>query len=222
MEKTKKSKILLTGIFKENPSLVMFLGMCPTLAVTTKIDDAIGMTAAVMFVLLLSNISVSFIRKLVPDEVRIPVYIVIIASFVKIIDMLMQAYTPALSQSLGLFIPLIVVNCVILGRAEAFASKNTVVDSIFDAIGMSLGFGLSLFVLAAIRQFFGTGGLSLSNPLNPEQIIFSFNLFKDQAMSFLTMPAGAFLVFGLVVAIVAAYQNYRADKKTKHAAQTKA
>ena len=169
----KKLKIFLNGLLYENPTLVIFLGMCPALGTTNTVENATYMSLCVLFVLVLSNIIVSLIRNIVPNEVRIPVYIIIIATFVKCVDLVMNAFTPDLYASLGLFIPLIVVNCVILGRAEAFASKNTVVDSIIDGLGMGIGFTLALFLIALIRQLFGTGILVLHNPLNPAQVWFN-------------------------------------------------
>lgn len=150
-------KELSKGIIKDNPIFVLVLGMCPTLAVTTSVMNALGMGLAATFVLICSNIIISLIKNITPSKIRIPVYIVVIAAFVSIVDMVMSAYLPALHKSLGLFIPLIVVNCIILGRAEAFASKNNEFLSIADAIGMGLGFTLSLSVVATIREILGAG-----------------------------------------------------------------
>jgi len=152
-------KELIKGIIKENPSLVLLLGMCPTLGVTTSALNGMGMGMATMFVLALSNVAISLIKNLIPDKVRIPCYIVVIASFVTIVDLSMNAYTPALHAQLGLFIPLIVVNCIILARAEAFASKNNVIMSLMDGIGMGLGFTLSLTLLGGIREILGSFNL---------------------------------------------------------------
>ena len=143
---------LKNGLIKSNPVLVLLLGLCPTLAVSTSIDNAFGMTAAVLFVLISSNIIVSLIRKYTPERVRIPVFIVIIATLVTIVDLSMQAFLPSLSKSLGIFIPLIVVNCIILGRAEAFASKNKLPNSIMDALGMGIGFGIAITIISFFRQ----------------------------------------------------------------------
>ncbi|MFO8144349.1 MAG: electron transport complex subunit E [Candidatus Syntrophosphaera sp.] len=145
------------GIIKENPIFVFVLGICPTLAVSTSVNNAIGMGAAATFVLVCSNLIISLIKNVTPAKIRIPVYIVVIASFVTIVDMVMAAYVPALHKSLGLFIPLIVVNCIILGRAEAFASKNNVVNSLADGIGMGLGFTLALVLVATFREVLGNG-----------------------------------------------------------------
>jgi electron transport complex protein RnfE len=148
---------LTKGIIKENPIFVIVLGLCPTLAVSTSVNNAIGMGLAATFVLVCSNIIISLIKNVTPSKIRIPVYIVVIAAFVSIVDMMMAAYVPDLHKSLGLFIPLIVVNCIILGRAEAFASKNNTLNSMADGIGMGLGFTLSLVVVATIREILGNG-----------------------------------------------------------------
>jgi len=148
---------LTKGIIKENPTFVIVLGMCPTLATSTSVNNAIGMGLAATFVLVCSNIMISLIKNITPDKIRIPVYVVVIAAFVTIVDMMMAAYVPALHKSLGLFIPLIVVNCIILGRAEAFANKNNVLNSLADGIGMGLGFTLALSVVATIREILGNG-----------------------------------------------------------------
>lgn len=150
-------KELTKGIIKENPTFVIVLGMCPTLATSTSVNNAIGMGIAATFVLVCSNIMISLIKNITPDRIRIPVYVVVIAAFVSVVDMAMAAYLPDLHKSLGLFIPLIVVNCIILGRAEAFANKNNVLNSMADGIGMGLGFTLSLSVVATIRELLGNG-----------------------------------------------------------------
>ena len=154
-----KLNILLNGIIKENPTFVLLLGMCPTLGTTTSAINGLGMGLATMFVLICSNVVISLVKKLIPDMVRIPSYIVIIATFVTVLEMLMKAYLPALYASLGLFIPLIVVNCIVLGRAEAFASKNTPFDSMFDGIGIGLGFSAALTLLGAVRELLGIGAV---------------------------------------------------------------
>ena len=150
-------KILLNGLIKENPTFVLLLGMCPTLGTTSSAINGMSMGLATTFVLICSNIVISLIKNLVPDKVRIPAYIVVIAAFVTMVEMIMQAYVPALYASLGLFIPLIVVNCIVLGRAEAFAAKNSVVPSMFDGLGIGLGFTLALTLLGSIRELLGTG-----------------------------------------------------------------
>ena len=154
-----KLQLILKGIVKENPTFVLVLGMCPTLGTTTSANNGFGMGVATMAVLILSNLVISLIKNLIPDKVRIPAFIVVIASFVTIIQMLMQAYVPALYASLGVFIPLIVVNCIILGRAEAFASKNGPFDSILDGVGIGLGFTLSLTAIGAVRELLGSGAI---------------------------------------------------------------
>lgn len=156
-----REKLLLVwkGVIRENPTFVLVLGMCPTLGTTTSAANGFGMGAATMAVLIMSNIVISLIKNLIPDKVRIPAFIVVIASFVTIIQMLMQAYVPSLYASLGVFIPLIVVNCIILGRAEAFASKNGAFDSALDGVGIGLGFTLSLTVIGAVREILGSGSI---------------------------------------------------------------
>lgn len=198
-----KKKVFLAGIFKENPNLALFLGTCPTLAMTANLDNAVGMGIAVIFVLVLSNIAISLIRKTVPDQIRIPVYIVIIAAIVSVVEMLVQAYAPSVYSALGIFLPLIVVNCIVLGRAEAFASKNGVLDSIVDGFGMGIGFTCSLIIMATFRQILGTGTYSLNNMFNSAQSFFNIRIFpSDYAISILTQPAGGFLAFGLIVAAI--------------------
>ena len=150
-------KELTKGIVKENPIFVLVLGMCPTLATTTSVNNALGMGLAATFVLVCSNIMISMIRKITPDKIRIPIYVIVIAAFVSIVDMVMAAYLPDLHKALGLFIPLIVVNCIIMGRAEAFASKNSVMDSMADGIGMGIGFTLALILMSSIREILGSG-----------------------------------------------------------------
>lgn len=154
-----KLQIITSGILKNNPAFVLVLGMCPTLGTTTSASNGMGMGLATMAVLIMSNLVISLIKNLIPDKVRIPAFIVVIASFVTIIQMLMQAFVPALYASLGVFIPLIVVNCIILGRAEAFASKNGAFDSILDGIGIGLGFTLSLTAIGAVREILGSGAI---------------------------------------------------------------
>lgn len=184
-------KIILNGITKENPTFVLMLGMCPTLATTTSAINGLSMGLATMFVLICSNIVISLIKNLTPDMVRIPVFIVVIASFVTLLQMVMQAYLPDIYASLGLFIPLIVVNCVILGRAEAFAAKNGPVESFMDGIGIGLGFTIGLTLLGICREFFGAGS------------IFGFTLLPETYNILLfVLPPGAFITLGFLVAIV--------------------
>lgn len=185
-----KLQIVLSGIIKNNPTFVLVLGMCPTLGTTTSAINGMGMGVATMAVLIMSNLVISLIKNLIPDKVRIPAFIVVIASFVTIIQMLMQAYVPSLYASLGVFIPLIVVNCIILGRAEAFASKNGAIDSILDGIGIGLGFTLSLTVIGAVREVLGSGA------------IFGYQLGISEYMPLVFVLApGAFLVLGYVMVL---------------------
>lgn len=210
----KKSEIFKRGITVENPIFSLLLGLCSSLAITTTLTNALGMGMAVTCVLLLSNTIISAIRNIVPQEIRIPVYIVIIASLVKCVQMLMNAYAPALYESLGVFIPLIVVNCIILGRAESFASKNTVSDSIVDALGMGIGYTLAILLVSFFRQLIGTGEISLYNPFNSEQVIFSLSIMKDYAVSLLSQPAGAFLTLGTIIGVINTISNSKKKKAT--------
>ena len=184
-------KVLMNGIVKENPTFVLLLGMCPTLGTTSSAINGMGMGLATMFVLICSNVVISLIKNLVPDMVRIPIFVVVIASFVTLLQMLMQAYVTALYATLGLFIPLIVVNCIVLGRAEAFAAKNGVVASAFDGIGIGLGFTIALTLLGAIRELLGTGKL-FNLTIMPEQF---------GSLIFVLAP-GAFIALGFLIAIV--------------------
>lgn len=184
-------KILLNGIVKENPTFVLLLGMCPTLATTTSAQNGMSMGLATMFVLICSNIAISLIKSLTPDKVRIPVFVVVIASFVTILQMCLKAYLPEVNKSLGLFIPLIVVNCIILGRAEAFACKNNPVASLFDGVGIGLGFTLALTLLGIVREFFGAGSI-FGITLLPE----TYNILL------FILPPGAFITLGFLIAIV--------------------
>ena len=186
-----KLNILTKGFFKENPNLILVLGTCPSLAVTTSVNNALGMGAATAFVLLMSNMLISAMKNIIPDKIRIPCYIVIIATFVSIIDLLIQGFVPALSESLGVFIPLIVVNCIVLGRAEAFASKNPVFDSMLDGLGMGIGFTISLTLIAAVREILGAGSL-MGHQFIPE----AYNI-----LIFVLAP-GAFFVYGFIMAFV--------------------
>lgn len=185
-----KLSLIIKGIIKENPTFVLILGMCPTLGTTTSAINGLGMGVATMAVLILSNIFISMIKNLIPDKVRIPAFIVVIASFVTVVDMLMQAFVPSLYASLGVFIPLIVVNCIILGRAEAFASKNGIADSALDGVGIGLGFTLSLTTIGAVREILGSGaifGLSLG--------------IGDYMPLVFVLAPGAFLVLGFLMVL---------------------
>ncbi len=190
----KNSKLtpFFNGIIKENPTFVLFLGMCPTLAVTTGVTNAIGMGLSTMAVLICSNIVISLLRNFIPDKIRIASYIVIIAGFVTIIQMLMNAYLPALSDSLGIYIPLIVVNCIILGRAEAFASKNGAFASALDGAGMGLGFTGALTLIAAVRELLGAGTFA-GIPVFGQAY---------QGASIMILPPGAFLTLGILLAVI--------------------
>lgn len=184
-------KIITNGIIKENPTFVLLLGMCPTLATTTSAMNGMSMGLATMFVLMCSNFVISTIKNLVPDMVRIPVFVVVIAAFVSVLQMLMEAYLPAVNKSLGLYIPLIVVNCIILGRAEAFAAKNGPVASLCDGIGIGLGFTVALTLLGAVRELIGAGSL-FGVALLPETC---------NVLLFI-LPPGAFITLGYLIAIV--------------------
>lgn len=195
-----KLQIILKGLVKENPTFVLVLGMCPTLGTTTSAENGFGMGVATMAVLIMSNLVISLVKNIIPDKVRIPAFIVIIASFVTIIQMLMQAYVPALYASLGVFIPLIVVNCIILGRAEAFASKNSAFDSVLDGVGIGLGFTLSLTVVGLVREVLGSGAV-FGQSLNLNYIdAASGTQMSYMPLTFVLAP-GAFLVLGYLMAL---------------------
>lgn len=184
-------KNLTKGLLKENPILVLLLGTCPTLGTTSSALNGLSMGLATTFVLIMSNIAISSIKNIVPDKVRIPAYVVVIAAFVTILQMVMQAFVPELYKSLGLFIPLIVVNCIVLGRAEAFASKNNIFSSAIDGLGMGLGFAMALLILGSVRELLGTGK------------IFTIAVYPEQygMLAFVLAP-GAFIALGYIIAIV--------------------
>lgn len=210
------------GLIKDNPVFGLYLGLCSTLAITTSLNNAIGMGVAVIAVLILSNVIISAIRKIVPDDIRIPVYIVIIATLVKIIQMLIQAYAPALNSSLGVFIPLIVVNCIILGRAEAFASKNGIFDSALDGLGMGLGYLLAVLVMSFIRQLLATGALSMTNPFDESQVLFHLQLIpEDFTISMFSAPLGAFMTFAFLAAALSSYKQHIQRKEDEAAKAAK-
>jgi len=213
-------KNFLKGILSENPNLVAFLGMCPTLAVSRTVESALGMGMAVVFVLVMSNLIVSLIRKFVPNEIRIPVYIVIIATLVTIVEMVMAAKLPELYESLGVFLSLVVVNCIILGRAEAYASKNGPISSVVDALGMAFGFTLTLLILSVIREFLGTGTITVWKSLVIDFTGFyrALNLAPTQ---FFLSPVGAFLVLGILAGSINAYVLDRRAKQAKKVAVSK-
>jgi len=178
------------GFFKENPVLVLLLGMCPTLGVTTSAINGLGMGLATTFVLVMSNLVVSIVKSQIPDKVRIPSFIVIIASFVTMVELIMQAYVPALFEQLGLFIPLIVVNCIVLGRAEAFASKNNILSSLIDGLGMGLGFAMALTILGGIRELLGSGSF------------FGFKFIEGDGMLVFVLAPGAFIALGYLIVLI--------------------
>lgn len=185
----KRLSILLRGIIRENPTFVLILGMCPTLGTTTSAINGVGMGIATMFVLVMSNVVISLIKNLIPEKVRIPAFIVVIASCVTIVQLLMEAYVPSLYETLGVFIPLIVVNCIILGRAEAFASKNGVLDSALDGLGMGMGFTLSLTLLGAVRELLGSGSL------------FGYKFIEGDGMIAFVLAPGAFIALGYMMVL---------------------
>ncbi len=201
MKKNSSLKVFTNGLIAENPTFVQLLGMCPTLAVTTTLKNGLGMGLSATAVLIASNVLISLLRKIIPDKVRIAAYIVIIATFVTIVDMCLQAFLPELAVGLGIFIPLIVVNCIILARAEAFASKNTVGKSAIDGLGMGLGFTGALCIISAVREFFGAGtlwGIEIyGENITPPAII--------------GMPPGGFIVLGLLIAFI----NFIVNKQKK-------
>ena len=200
-----KLKILTDGLVKENPVLRLVLGTCPTLALTTAVSNAFGMGFAATFVLVCSNIAISALRKVIPGQVRLPAYITVIATFVTIVQNLVKAYFPDLDTALGVYLPLIVVNCIILGRAEMFASKNGVVDSALDGVGMGLGFTLALLLMSTIREVLGAGtwyGIQII----PESI---------DRFTFMTSPAGGFFTFGLLMALVVFIETKLGDRRKR-------
>lgn len=202
-KKQSKFNILLNGLLRENPVLVLLLGTCPTLAISTSVKGAIGMGITATIVLICSNFVISLIKNIIPDKIRIPAYIVVIAGFVSVMQMLVQAYFPDIYELLGVYLPLIVVNCIVLGRAEAFASKNTVLDSVLDGLGMGVGFSLALVIMASIREVLGAGtwfGIQvLPEFIDPVGILIS--------------PPGGFFVYGVVIALVAAITRKKPQKQ---------
>jgi len=192
-------KELTKGLYKENPTFVIMLGMCPTLGVTTQFVNALGMGAGVLFVLFFSNIFISLLKNVIPNAVRIPSYIVVIASFVTIVEMVMHAYAPSIFEALGVYLPLIVVNCIILGRAEAFANKNTVGDSALDAIGMGLGFTWALALIAFIREGLGAGSITMI-PVGNWDGILTIPILNKWPVRVMTLAAGALLLMGYLKA----------------------
>ena len=204
MSKKPLGKIFMNGIIDENPTFRLLLGMCPTLAISTAATNGLGMGLAATFVLVFSNLVISLLRKVIPEKVRIPSFVVVIASFVTMIDLLLKAFIPSLSESLGVYIPLIVVNCIIFARAEAFAFKNGPIESIFDGLGMGLGFTIALTILSAIRECIGAG------------TIFGMQVMPAnyQPMAIAVMPTGGFIFLGLLLLIVNGLMSY-IDKRKK-------
>ena len=205
----------LKGIWKENPVLVSLLGLCSVLAITVSIENALGMGIAFTFVLVMSNVIISLIRKIVPDEIRIPIYIVVVATLVTLVEMLMAAFLPALHSSLGIFIPLIVVNCIILGRAEAYASKNGVLDSLLDGLGMAIGYTLVLIGLSFIRELLGKGSVIIWGDIG-----FNINAWFGRAdepfaffTDFFTKAPSAFILLGFILGFAALINNRKKEVK---------
>lgn len=215
MTKNSNFKIFINGILMENPVLVLLLGTCPTLAITNKVSNAFGMGIAFIFVLFFSNLIISLIRKIVPNEIRIPVYIVIIATLVSVVQMLLQAFLPNVYESLGVFVSLIVVNCIILGRAEVFASQNKPSKAIIDAVGMGIGFTLGLFSIALIREVLGAGRITIWDDFVID-FIFIFDFLKVEPIHALSNSSvGGFLVFGLLAGAVIAIKTAILNKNKK-------
>jgi electron transport complex protein RnfE len=187
--------LVTRGLIKENPTLIMVLGLCPALAVTTSAINGIGMGLATTFVLMCSNTLISMLRKVIPAKVRIPIFVVVFAAFVSMLDLLMQAYVPALTESLGLFIPLIAVNCIVFARAESFAIKNKVLDSFLDGLGMGLGFTIALFLIGTVREILGSGA------------IFDYKFMDNSEILIFVLAPGAFFVMGLIIATIRFIQS---------------
>lgn len=211
-EKINHLKNLTNAVIKENPLFIGLLGTCPALATTKSVEAALGMGLLFLLTLIGSNIVISLLRKIIPEQIKIPAYIVIIASFVTIIKMLTEAYLPELYSTLGVFISLIVVNCIVLGRAEAFASKNTVFDSFLDAVGNGIGYTFALLIMAIIREVLGTGGISMGSILTfiPS---FSFIPLAKYKLTFFQFPAGAFVVLGVILAVISFIKTRKNEHK---------
>ena len=221
MSENSKMKILTNGILNENPVLRLVLGTCPTLAVTTMASNGIGMGLAATFVLLCSNIVISALRKIIPDQVRIPCYITVIAGFVSVVQMVVKAYVPDLDKALGVYLPLIVVNCIILGRAEMFASKNSIVDSALDGIGMGIGFTITLTIMGSIREIIGSGtwmaGLGKLIPALGADFKIQVIPESIDTFSLMTSAPGGFFVFGILMAAAVYLTTPKAPKAAKTA-----
>lgn len=200
-----KKEVLINGIIKENPVLVMTLGLCPVLAITTKVENAIGMGICFIFVLLMSNLFISIFRNIIPSDIRIPIYILIISSFVTIVEMLMAAFLPVLNNNLGIFISLIVVNCIVLGRAESFASKNNVVYSLVDGLAVGFGYFIVLVLVSLIREFLSFGSITLWDGV-------SFKIESEIFTKYFSTPSGAYIVLGLLFAIITLTKNKKVKR----------
>lgn len=216
MKNNSKLQIVSNGIFAQNPTFRLVLGMCPTLAITTSAFNGLGMGLAATFILICSNALVSLLRKFIPDKVRIPAYVLIIATLVTLLEMILKKFVPTLYDALGIYLPLIVVNCIILARAEAFASTNKVGDSILDGLGMGLGFTLALTLLGIVREVIGNGTI-FAGSLGSVQFNPNFGAWQNYSLKFFVMPAGGFLTLGLAMALVNALTDYRAKKKNEEA-----
>lgn len=224
-KRTQHKESFVSGIFTNNPLFVAVLGTCPALAVTKSIEAAFGMGLLFTFVLTCSNVLISLLRKLIPEEIQTPAYIVIIAAFVTVTKMLTEAFIPALYSTLGVFLSLLVVNCIVLGRAEAFASKNTVYDSFLDGVGNGIGYTLAITAIALFREVLGTGMITVGKiftfiPLAKLPILKAVDGSYDFSISIFSNPTGAFVVFGLILAVIAAVNNHKNDvaKAKKRAA----
>lgn len=213
MKRNSKLQIISNGIFAQNPTFRLVLGMCPTLAITTSAFNGLGMGIAATLVLICSNALVSLLRKVIPDKVRIPAYVLIIATLVTLLEMVLKKFVPTLYSALGIYLPLIVVNCIILARAEAFASSNKVGDSILDGLGMGLGFTLALTLIGFIRELLGNGTIFAGTRL-------SLGSASNYSLKFFVLPAGGFMTLGILMAAVNAITDHRAKKKQAQAEQS--
>lgn len=219
MKRNSKLKIVSNGIFEQNPTFKLVLGMCPTLAITTSAFNGLGMGIAATLVLLCSNALVSLLRKVIPDKVRIPAYVLIIATLVTLLEMVLKKFVPTLYSALGIYLPLIVVNCIILARAEAFASSNKVGDSILDGLGMGLGFTLALTLIGFIRELLGNGTI-FAGTLGSLSFGLSLRAAQKYSLKFFVLPAGGFMTLGLLMAAVNAITDSKAKKKQAQAVES--
>lgn len=219
MKRNSKLQIISNGIFAQNPTFRLVLGMCPTLAITTSAFNGLGMGIAATLVLICSNALVSLLRKVIPDKVRIPAYVLIIATLVTLLEMVLKKFVPTLYSALGIYLPLIVVNCIILARAEAFASSNKVGDSILDGLGMGLGFTLALTLIGFIRELLGNGTI-FAGTLGSLSFGLSLGSASNYSLKFFVLPAGGFMTLGILMAAVNAITDYRAKKKQAQAEQS--